>query len=202
MTVMAERMSRTSQMSVEEFERIAVIAAKETDDAVRFEFIGGRIGVKKVADGDHNEIIEWLRAICMQHQPGWALYSGEQGLKVEKYRGGRARPDGSLAPRGTFAGRGEWADPEGVLMTVEVTSYDADTDQRDRHEKPLAYGAAGIPVYLLIDRDSCTVTVHSHPDREDGGYRDTHTVKFGEKVAIPVPVGIELDTEILKNYVR
>ncbi|WP_436844333.1 hypothetical protein [Streptomyces canus] len=42
---MAERTSQTSQMSVGEFERIAEFAAKETD-AVRFEFINGRIGVK------------------------------------------------------------------------------------------------------------------------------------------------------------
>jgi Uma2 family endonuclease len=199
MTVMAER---TSQMSVGEFEEIAEFAAKRSDDTIMFEFINGRIGVKKVPDGDHNEIVEWLRAICMQHQPGWALYSGDQGLKVEKYRKGHARPDGSLAPRGNFAGQGEWADPEGVLMTVEVTSYDVDTDRRDRTEKVEAYGAAGIPVYLLIDRDSCAVTVHSLPDREAGGYRDTHTMTFGEKVVIPDPVGIELDTEVLKNYVR
>ncbi|MBA2945150.1 Uma2 family endonuclease [Streptomyces himalayensis] len=201
MTVMAERMSRTSQMSVEEFERIAVIAAKETDDAVRFEFIGGRIGVKKVTDGDHNTIVMWLTRRCMQARSDLDLYQG-QGLRVERYREGRARPDGILAPEAHFAGHGDWADPAGVLLVLEVTSYDSDTDLRDRQEKPAAYGEAGIPVYLLIDRDACTVTVHSHPDREDGGYRDTHTVKFGEKVTIPDPVGIELDTETLKNYVR
>ncbi|SER50058.1 Putative restriction endonuclease [Streptomyces qinglanensis] len=49
--------------------------------------------------------------------------------------------------------QGEWADPAGVLMTVEVTSYDSDTDRRDRQEKPAAYAAAGIPVCLLVDRD-------------------------------------------------
>lgn len=30
----------------------------------------------------------------------------------------------------------------------------------------------------------------------------SHTAKFGEKVLLPDPIGIELDTEILKNYVR
>ncbi|MEU3407258.1 hypothetical protein ABZ766_25405 [Streptomyces sp. NPDC006670] len=43
-------------------------------------------------------------------------------MAVEKYRSGRARPDGVLAPVGTFAGTGEWADPTGVLMVLEVTS--------------------------------------------------------------------------------
>jgi Uma2 family endonuclease len=188
-------------MSVEDFERIAVIAAKETDDAVRFEFINGRIGVKKVTDGDHNTIVMWLARRCMQARPDLDLYQG-QGLRVERYREGRARPDGTLAPEAHFAGHGEWADPAGALMVLEVTSYDSDTDRRDRQEKPAAYGEAGIPVYLLIDRDACTVTVHSNPDGNVGGYRDTHTVKFGEKVTIPAPVDIELDTETLKNYVR
>jgi len=121
---------------------------------------------------------------------------------VEAYREGRAKPDAVVVPEAHFAGHGEWADPAGVLMVVEVTSYDSDTDRRDRHEKPAAYGQSGIPLYLLIDRDSCIVTVHSNPDRQIGGYRDVHTAKFGEKVLVPGPMGIELDTEILKNYVR
>ncbi|MFE0732922.1 Uma2 family endonuclease [Streptomyces antibioticus] len=194
MTVMAERMS---QMSVVEFEAIAA-AAPET---VTLEFIDGRIGVKKVTDGDHSTIVSWLARRCMQMRPDLDLYQG-QGLRVDAYREGRAKPDAVLAPEAHFAGHGEWADPDGALVVVEVTSYDSDTDRRGRHEKPTAYGQCGIPVYLLIDRDSCTVTVHSGPDRRIGGYRTIQTAKFGEKVLLPEPMGIELDTEILKNYVR
>ncbi|MFJ5060298.1 Uma2 family endonuclease [Streptomyces nigra] len=194
MTVMAER---TSQMSVEEFETIAA-AAPET---VTLEFIDGRIGVKAVTDGDHGTIVSWLARRCMRTRPDLDLYQG-QGLRVEAYREGRAKPDAVLAPEAHFAGHGEWADPGGTLMVVEVTSYDSDTDRRDRYEKPAAYGQAEIPVYLLIDRDSRTLTVHSSPDRKIGGHRTVRTAKFGEKVLLPEPIGIELDTEILENYVR
>ncbi|WP_328872366.1 Uma2 family endonuclease [Streptomyces sp. NBC_00287] len=194
MTVMAEH---TSQMSVDEFETIAS-AAPET---VTLEFINGRIGVKAVTDGDHSTIVSWLARRCMQARADLDLYQG-QGLRVEAYREGRAKPDAVLAPEAHFAGHGEWAEPDGALMVVEVTSYDSDTDRRDRHEKPAAYGQSGIPLYLLIDRDSCTVTVHSSPDWQVGGYRHVLTAKFGEKVLLPHPMGIELDTEILKNYVR
>jgi Uma2 family endonuclease len=76
MTVMAERTVQTPQMSVEEFERIAAFAAKETDDAVRLEFINGRIGVKKVADGDHNSVIVWLSKRCMRAGPIWTCTRG------------------------------------------------------------------------------------------------------------------------------
>ncbi|MFE9620349.1 Uma2 family endonuclease [Streptomyces sp. NPDC006384] len=65
-----------------------------------------------------------------------------------------------------------------------------------------AYRQAGIPLYLLIDRHTCTVTVHSGPDRQAGGYRDVRVAKFGETVLLPDPVGIALGTEILENYVR
>ncbi|WP_406348260.1 Uma2 family endonuclease [Streptomyces sp. NBC_00144] len=198
---MTDGAERTSQMTVEEFEKIATFAAAESD-AVVFEFIDGRIGDRGVPDGDHNEIWMWLQGICMQHRPQLGLYGGDQGLKVESYRNGRARPDGSLALRGNFAGQGEWADPDGVLMTVEITSYDRVTDRRDRKGKPVAYAGAGIPVYLLVDREAGAVTVFSAPDPEGGGYRDRHTVKFGEVLMLPDPVGIELDTEVLQNYVR
>ncbi|NUK62507.1 Uma2 family endonuclease, partial [Streptomyces lunaelactis] len=145
-----------------------------------------------VPDGDHAEIAMWLLRQCMQQRPELALYP-EQGLKVERYRPGRARPDGSLAPIGFFAGRGEWADPKGVLMVVEVTSHDADTDRRDRNEKRDGYAAAGIPVYLLIDRDQHAVTVYSEP--EGGRYRQDPAFAYGSKVKIPSPVEISLDTE-------
>ncbi|MBC9714555.1 Uma2 family endonuclease [Streptomyces sp. TRM66268-LWL] len=194
MTVMAER---TAQMDVEEFEQIAS-AAPET---VTLEFIDGRIGVKAVPDGDHETIVTWLAKRCMAARPDLDLYTG-QGLIVEGYRKGRARPDGSLVPEAHFAGQGEWADPDGVLMAVEITSYDSDTDNRDRAEKPDAYAGAGIPVYLLIDRDKGALIVHTDPDTEHGGYRIQHTVHFGGTVALPDPVNITLDTEILKNYVR
>ncbi|WP_266386699.1 Uma2 family endonuclease [Streptomyces canus] len=199
MTVMAERTVQTPQMSVEEFERIAAFAAKETDDAVRLEFINGRIGVKKVADGDHNSVIVWLSKRCMRARPDLDLYQG-QGLRVEKYREGRARPDAVLVPEDHFAGHGEWADPSGVLLVLEVTSYDSDTDRRDRQEKPVAYGAAGIPFYLLIDRNACTVKLYSDPD-PGVGYRDSRTVPFGVQLLLPQPLGFELDTEKLKHYV-
>ncbi|MEU4898530.1 Uma2 family endonuclease [Streptomyces sp. NPDC044780] len=193
MTVMTER----THMLVEEFEEIA----STVPETVTLEFINGRIEEKCVADGDHETIIMWLLRRCMQSRPEFDLHTS-QGLKVGEYRKGRVRPDGSLAPVAHFAGQGEWAEPDGVLMTVEVTSYDRDTDRRDRQEKPAAYAAAGIPVYLLVDRDACAVIVHTNPDPKSSCYLDIHRAPFGEQVVLPEPVGITLDTDTLKNYVR
>lgn len=198
MTVMAER---TYRISAEEFEHIAR-STEEATETVRLEFIDGRIGVRKVPDGKHSELIMWLIRQCMQARPELNLVP-TQGLVVEAYRKGRAIPDGVLAPVGHFLDvEGDWALSQGVLMTVEITSYDSDTHARDRVEKPAAYAEAGIPVYLLIDRDDSSVTVHTDPDPESSRYREAHNVAFGGVVTIPDPVGMQLDTEHLKQYVR
>ncbi len=42
----------------------------------------------------------------------------------------------------------------------------------------------------------------SPTDRRVGGYRAVRLAAFGETVTLPDPVGIDLDTEILKTYVR
>ncbi|SEQ02453.1 Uma2 family endonuclease [Streptomyces radiopugnans] len=190
---MTPRTADRPQMLAEEFEQIA----RTAPETVRLEFVNGKLEVKPVPDGDHGAIIMWLLKQCMRQRPELALYP-EQGIKVEKYRGGRARPDGALVPEDHFAGQGEWAEPGGVLMTVGVTSYDPDTDRRDRVEKRDAYAAAGIPVHLLVDRDDHSVTVHSEP--EGGTYRSRTTRPYGAVVEIPDPVGITLRTEKLKDY--
>ena len=190
---MTPRTEQQPQMSVEEFEELE----RHAPETVRLEFINGRVVVKPMADGNHREIIAWLQRVCMQHRPDLWLHA-ESGLKTERYRKGRARADGVLVPVGGLKGHGEWSEAGGALMAVEITSYDADTDRRDRVEKPDGYAAAGIPVYLLIDRDDGSVTVFTEP--EDGRYRQQVNRPFGATVKLPAPVNITLDTDPLKEF--
>jgi Uma2 family endonuclease len=182
-----------AQMQVETFELLAA-DAERAEEGLRLEFIGGKVGVKAVADNVHALMVMWLIRQCIQQRQDLDLLSG-LGLKIETYRDGRAIPDGVLVPADHFAGapREKWVKSDGVLMTVEVTSWDRDTTQRDRIDKPRAYAESGIPVYLLIDRDTREVTVYSTP--EGGAYRHRQVAFFGEAVSIPEPVGIELDTQ-------
>ncbi|MEU9077443.1 Uma2 family endonuclease [Kitasatospora sp. NPDC048538] len=195
MTAISDR----PQMQPEEFEELARGAAR-TLERLRLEFIDGKLRVKPVPDGDHGRIVQWLFRTCTRARP--ELHLHDQGLRIEgpHPHGGYARPDGTLAHQDAFVGEGEWAGTDAVLMVVEVASYDSDTDRRDRVEKPRAYGESGVPVYLLIDRDSAEVTVYSQPDGVR--YETAHTVPFGKAVRLPEPVGIVLDTEPLKNWVR
>ena len=52
----------------------------------------------------------------------------------------------------------------------------------------------------MIDRDACTVTLYGDPD-PGVGYRSSRKEPFGAMLLLPDPVGIELDTEQLKQYV-
>ncbi|WP_116246986.1 Uma2 family endonuclease [Nocardiopsis sp. FIRDI 009] len=185
-------------MSLELFEQLAEIAY-EDDERTVLEYLNGKVWAHKVTDGAHGSILMWLLRQFMAHRPDLDLNIASQGLEVDAYRNGRARPDGILAPIGHFEQAGEWADPDGVLAVVEVTSWDADTHARDRVEKPAAYAATGIGVYLLVDRDTNAVVVHSRP--VNGRYMDRSEHPFGETVRIP-GLGIALDTDALKRFAR
>jgi Uma2 family endonuclease len=161
------------------------------------EFIGGRMGVKPVPDGAHDGILNWLLLLFVPFVPKLFLHQG-RGLSVGTYCRGRARPDGVVAPFTAFRDAGEWASPDPVLMAVEVTSHDSDTNRRDRVEKPVAYAESGIPIYLLIDRDEAEVVVYSAP--EEGKYRDVHRCAIGRTLDLPDPIGLTLDTAPLLEW--
>ncbi|MET9105948.1 Uma2 family endonuclease [Streptomyces zhihengii] len=182
------------QMSVEDFEELAAKAPA----GVKLELINGKLQVKPVPDQLHRAIVMWLLTQCMQQRPDTLLYP-EQDLRVSAYRRGRAVADAVLAPVDHFVTHdGMWPEPTGVLMAVEVTSHDADTDRRDRVEKRDAYAQAGIPVHLLVDRDADRLVVHADPS--DGTYRSMRVHDYGATVDLPAPVAITLDTEKLKDY--
>jgi Uma2 family endonuclease len=109
-----------------------------------------------------------------------------------------------------LAGTGDWIEPdmtivqggvtldrwryqaEEVLMVAEITSPANPHD--DRHTKPRGCALSGIPVYLLVDpvADPGSVALYSEPGPK--GYVRLTTVPIGEKLEIPDPIGLTLDT--------
>lgn len=187
------RVRTKDPLSVEDFEELE----RRAPETVRLEYVHGKLEVKAMPDGNHREIFVWLQEQCIQHRPDLRVY-GESGVKTEAYRKGRARTDGAVARKGHFTGHGEWSASNGILMAVEITSHDSDTNQRDRIDKPIGYAAVDIPVYLLIDRDNNTVVVYSEP--KDGRYRQTASYPWGTPVGLPAPLDFTMDTEELKDY--
>ncbi|MCX4097489.1 Uma2 family endonuclease [Nocardia sp. alder85J] len=151
------------------------------------------MGFKGTPDGDRGRIPNWLLLLLLPLGPSMFLHLVGQGLRVDSYRKGRARPDGVVAPLDAFVGCGEWAPADQVSMVVEVTSYDSDTNPRDRVDEPAAYARTPVPIYLLIDRQQSEMVVHSQPDRDLGRYREIQRYAFGAPVALPAPLALELD---------
>ncbi|MCT7351563.1 Uma2 family endonuclease [Streptomyces sp. 15-116A] len=187
------RVRTKEPLSVEDFEELE----RRAPETVRLEYVNGKLEVKAMPDGNHRSIYMWLVRQFLLHRPDLDL-TPESGLKAEAYRKGRARTDAALAPTDHFVGHGEWSETDGILLALEITSHDRDTNQRDRIDKPIGYAEADIPVYLLVDRDNCTVVVYSEP--KDGRYQQIDTHPWGATVELPAPVNITLDTEPLKKY--
>ncbi|MER6157339.1 Uma2 family endonuclease [Streptomyces sp. NPDC001868] len=187
------RVRTKDPLSVEDFEELA----RRAPETVRLEYINGKLEVKAVPDGNHRSIYLWLVRQFLLHCPDLDL-APESGVKAEAYRKGRARTDAVLVPVDHLVGHGEWSETDGILMALEITSHDRDTDQRDRIDKPIGYAAADIPVYLLIDREDNTVKVFSEP--KDGRYQQVVSHPWGATVELPAPVSITLKTEKLKDY--
>jgi Uma2 family endonuclease len=78
---------------------------------------------------------------------------------------------------------------DSVAMVLGVTST---KPQADRETKRHCYARAGIPLYLLVDRDVASVTLFSDPGKRD--YRELRTVPFGKPLTLPDPFVFDLDT--------
>ncbi|MDX3385090.1 Uma2 family endonuclease [Streptomyces niveiscabiei] len=192
--VYADGQVRTeTPLGVEEFEELARRAPKN----FWIEYSRGKLELKAPRDGNHSCMSMALLRQLFALRPGHGLYSAV-GIKTEAQLTGRAVADGAFAPIGHFVGHGNWSDPAGIPMVVEITSRDLRTNQRARLERPVDYAEAGIPVYLLIDRNAAAFTVHSSP--RNGRYHHSVSYPWGTPVPLPPPVGLTLDTQGLKIY--
>jgi Uma2 family endonuclease len=164
---------------------------EETDwpEGSRAEIIEGIVTVAPPPTGKHNVTAsKVIRAIhpalpddveplCMQ---GLQL-PGREGIYI---------PDLVVLP--TAAAVGTRSDATEALLVVEITS--PSTARQDRVTKLRGYAQASIPLYLLLDpvRKDPAATLHADP--EDGAYRTVTTVPYGEKLHLPAPFDVVLDT--------
>ncbi|MFI1352478.1 Uma2 family endonuclease [Streptomyces sp. NPDC020898] len=160
----------------------------------RAQLIEGQIVLTPVPDGEHEHLLSEIGFQVLRRSRTDMLLSGNKGLKLTS-RG--AHPDDHVIPDNTvapdhprlFRGAPPWMPCAGVTMVVEVTYL---YPWIDRETKPRCYARAGIPLYLLVDRDASSVTLFSDPEKDH--YRRHRTVAFGEPLALPEPFVFELDT--------
>ncbi|WP_410091277.1 Uma2 family endonuclease [Streptomyces sp. adm13(2018)] len=183
----SEGMPDREGASVQEtFELFSALAPK----GWRVELIEGEINVVPPANGEHEEIVSELNGQVRDHDKGVGRYTGI-GLSLPGTADVvRVIPDLVIAPKGSFDDQQEWHTPDPVLLVAEVTS--SSTARRDRVQKIRAYARGGIPLYLLIDREAGEAVVCSEPSGDDYGHKSIH--KLGTVVALPHPLGFDLDT--------
>ncbi|WP_254407240.1 Uma2 family endonuclease [Streptomyces sp. GMY02] len=158
----------------------------------RVELVEGEIHVAPPANGEHEEIVAEMtvQVTVRRKNPQMRSYCGI-GLYVPGASvTGKVVPDLVIAPKGSFASASEYHDPAPVLLIAEVTSRS--TGDNDRVKKIRGYARAGIPVYLLIDREADQAVLCTMPFGED--YKRKVPYKLSEPVPLPEPLGFELDT--------
>ncbi|MEV7426356.1 MULTISPECIES: Uma2 family endonuclease [unclassified Streptomyces] len=158
----------------------------------RVELIEGEIHVVPPANGEHEEFVSEMTIQVARRSKDLQLrtYTGIGLIVPGASASGRVIPDLVIASKGSFADEFEYHDPAPALLVAEVTSRS--TGANDRGVKIRGYARAGIPVYLLIDREAdqavlCTVPVGD-------AYRRKESYKLSEAVPLPEPFGFELDT--------
>ncbi|TDE36381.1 Uma2 family endonuclease [Actinomadura sp. 6K520] len=168
--------------------------ALDTPEGFRAELIDGEIVVTPPPGSGHERnIAEIGWQMARQSSTKFHLLS-TKGLIVPADEGGRTLrviPDGTVVPvePDVFEDDEPWSRPDGVALVIEVTSS---RPERDRVAKRRGYARAGIPLYLLVDREEERTTLFSGPDGHDYGHTDQ--VPFGKSLPLPEPFGFELDT--------
>lgn len=167
----------------------------QTPEGFRAELIEGEIVVTPPPDGDHEDYIGRVVEQVILRSATRMRFAGNKGLLLSS--GGRCPrdhviPDATFAPSDLqlFRGAPPWMPPGGVAMVLEVTSV---RPERDRTAKRHCYARAGIPLYLLVDRDLSRTSLFSAP--EDDEYTEVHLAPFGKAIDLPAPLSFALETD-------
>jgi Uma2 family endonuclease len=161
----------------------------------RVELLGGRIVVSPYAGVRHQWILYRLvrELFEVADKKGWGLLT-PMAVYIEATRD-RPQPDLVVASRAAPQYNDHELFAHGVPLVAEIVSPTSRHD--DRGHKPLYYAQGRVPLYLLIDPEAerPTVTLFSEP--HPTGYRSRTEVPIGEKLKLPDPFGMILDTASL-----
>ncbi|MEV6777654.1 Uma2 family endonuclease [Streptomyces syringium] len=169
----------------------------EVPEGHRAELIGGEIVISPSPANFHNWLYGNLHYLLAQEvrQRGWAVTNTTTVFLPATDE--RYIPDLLVCPaEALLRDPDEWRfAAEDVLLAAEITS--PSTARRDRGPKIWGFAHSQVPIYLLVDPHDGdgNTTVHTNPDGE-GRYRDLHRVAFGEKLHLPEPFGLDLDTSV------
>ncbi|MGW9492988.1 Uma2 family endonuclease [Streptomyces prasinus] len=163
-------------------------------EGFRAELVEGELVLTPLPDGSHAHCLDRIMSQMYTRSRSAMDFSGNKGLKLGSAAAcpqDHVIPDGTLAPKTLrlYRGADPWMPCEGVVMVVEVTWANPEID---RETKPRCYARGGIPLYLLVDRETSSITLFSDPERDD--YREQCTRPLGKPLSLPAPFAFDLDT--------
>jgi Uma2 family endonuclease len=156
----------------------------------KVEVIAGRIVVRELTTGDHDDIVFHLIRLLMGvvTERGWkfwfnvALFLGSQR--------DRYRPDLTVVPAKPRMWDADNVHGEDTLLVVEVVSPSSQHD--DHVVKPRECALGKVPLHLVVDTFAGRARLLSRPG--DEGYAHKIEVKLGEPLELPEPWNFSLDT--------
>jgi Uma2 family endonuclease len=156
----------------------------------KFEIIDGRIVVREMTTGAHNDIVFRLFSllIAVVSERGWKIWPDITvflGPQRDRYR-----PDLTVVPARPRMWGEDHVHADDTLLVVEVVSHSSKHD--DDVVKPLECARGGVPLYLVVDTFDDTVRLFSRPS--DDGYKHKTEIKLGDELALPEPWDSTLDT--------
>ncbi|MGQ5226599.1 Uma2 family endonuclease [Streptomyces sp. yara] len=163
-------------------------------EGFRAELIDGETVLTPPPEGDHEDALARIVTQVIRRSRTDMDFSGNKGLRLKS---GGACPKNHVIPDGTFAptelrlyrGADPWMPCDGVAMVVEVTST---KPQADREAKRRCYARGGVPLYLLVDRETSSITLFGDPEGDE--YREHRTRPLGKPLTLPDPFAFDLDT--------
>ncbi|MGW2105986.1 Uma2 family endonuclease [Streptomyces sp. NPDC001948] len=169
---------------------------EETDapEGCKVQIIEGIVTVEPPPSKDHNLTAARLQRRLYSVLPeDWEIFQ-TLGVSVPG-RAGLYIPDLVVVPDAAVIGPGNRIPAEEARLVVEITSQA--NANHDRIGKVHGYAKAGVELFLLLDpwhSGRPTATLYKEPD--GGTYRVLDTVEYGEKLTLPEPFGLDLDTGI------
>jgi Uma2 family endonuclease len=170
---------------------------EETDapEGSKVEIVEGIVTVSPPLSEEHTDTAELLHERMYGALPpdcNWGIYQ-TLGLTCPE-TGGLFVPDLCVVPRNALR-RGTRVHAGEAELVVEVTSKS--NANHDRIKKAHGYAVAGVPHYLLLDAWQSgrpTATLYGEP--QNGTYRVLVSVEYGERLTLPSPFKLDLDTGI------
>jgi Uma2 family endonuclease len=162
----------------------------------RAEIIEGQLVVSPTPVFWHEKVCQWLVLSFLEACTANDWFSDTAGEIELPPTGDLIEPDLMILRDASTIPDLESRRPlDRVLLAAEVIS--ASSVRADREVKPRACALAGIPLYLLVDRFTKPVTVWLCSEPGVNGYARVQTVTAGEKLRVPAPVDLTLDTSSL-----